>query len=117
MRVLICGDRNWTNYAMVKAAISYLNPDLVIEGVASGADIMAEQVAKELQINYLGVPAKWYRYGRSAGPIRNREMLELGKPDLVIAFNNHIEASSGTADMLQQTEKKGIPYCLFTEED
>ncbi len=48
--------------------------------------------------------AKWETYGKAAGPIRNREML-LNLPALVVAF----PGGKGTADMVRQAERAGIP--------
>lgn len=40
-----------------------------------------------------------------AGPIRNRRMLEQGKPDLVVAF----PGGAGTANMVRLTEAAALP--------
>ena len=45
----------------------------------------------------------WTRYGNSAGPIRNCEML-LQAPDLVVAF----KGGKGTAHMVAVARKKGV---------
>ena len=50
-------------------------------------------------------PADWDTHGRGAGPIRNKQMLEEGKPDLVIAF----PGGKGTANMIGQAKEAGIP--------
>jgi len=39
-------------------------------------------------------------------------MLELGKPELVIAFQ--LNDSKGTKNMIQQAEKAGVPVKLIT---
>ena len=43
-------------------------------------------------------------FGRSAGAIRNRDMLDTGKPDLVVAFSG----GRGTADMVRRAGKAGV---------
>jgi hypothetical protein len=50
--------------------------------------------------------ADWDKHGRAAGPIRNQQMLDEGKPDLVVAFL--LPQGSGTLDMIRRTEKAGI---------
>ena len=53
-------------------------------------------------------PANWNKYGKSAGPIRNVEMLELADALIVIINNN----SRGSTHMLNIALKKGIPvFC------
>ncbi len=71
-------------------------------------------VAKNIEA--LEFKADWLKEGRAAGPIRNKKMLVEGKPDLVVAFHNDIDASKGTKNMLKQAQKAGIATRLFTEE-
>ena len=113
MRILFCGDRNWKDAAKIAAAFDRLQPTLVIEGEARGADKMARAEAEMREIPVLPFPADWEMYGRLAGPIRNRRMIEQGKPDLVVAFHENIAESKGTANMLAQAEKYGIPHELI----
>lgn len=109
MRILFCGDRNWTDAEKIAKAFDRLQPTLVIEGEARGADSLARDEAKRRGIMVLPFPAEWELYGRAAGPIRNRQMLDEGEPDLVVGFHSNIEASKGTRDMLKQAVKRGIP--------
>lgn len=44
------------------------------------------------------------RLGRAAGPMRNKQMLEEGKPDLVVAF----PGGAGTENMVKQAKAAGI---------
>ena len=44
--------------------------------------------------------AQWTKYGKSAGPIRNAEMLRFGKPQLVVAF----PGGDGTENMIGQAK-------------
>ena len=44
-------------------------------------------------------------YGKAAGPIRNQQMLDEGKPDVVIAF----PGASGTADMINRAGLTNVP--------
>ncbi len=50
-------------------------------------------------------PAEWSKYGRRAGPIRNKQMLDVGKPHLVVAF----PGGAGTANMVKQAKAAGVP--------
>lgn len=122
MRILVCGDRDWTNKELIAEVLGSIPFDTLIEGEARGADTFAYEVVRGFQFLWhvdcaiLSFPADWNRYGKAAGPIRNSQMLREGKPALVIAFHNHIELSSGTADMLCKAEDTGVPYCLIEEE-
>ena len=101
MKILCCGDRNWTDRQLIYKVLSqYIDEKpTIIEGGASGADELSREVAKELGLNFIEVPAEWDKHGRSAGPMRNREMLEY-KPDLVIAFHDDLSKSKGTKNMV-----------------
>ena len=79
MRVLICGDRHWVDQIKIrKRLISLcLPPDsIIIHGGARGADLIAGKEAKKLGIRVMEFKADWERYGKAAGPIRNKQMLD-----------------------------------------
>ena len=104
MRVLICGDRDWVDRDLIHSWIEQLQEwgvDSIIEGEARGADTIAREEAEKLGIEVEKFPAEWNRFGRAAGPIRNRQMLD-ENPDLVLAFHDHIEFSKGTRNTLTE---------------
>lgn len=113
--ILICGDREWADMITMRQIINSFPPDTVIvEGEARGADKMARQLAENRGLIVLKFPADWKRYGRAAGPVRNREMLTKGKPDRVIAFHKDITRSKGTLDMMRVAHKSKIPVTLIS---
>lgn len=58
---------------------------------------------------HLQFPADWSRHGKAAGPIRNQQMLDEGKPDIVVAITDKpLEESRGTADMVRRAQAAGI---------
>jgi hypothetical protein len=73
----------------------------VVTGQCSqgGYDLQVEKWAKKLGLPYIGYPADWGKYGNSAGPIRNQQMLEEERPDMVVAF----PGNNGTQDMIKKT--------------
>lgn len=108
MRVLICGSRNWTDVIVIRELIDTLAKDtIVITGGALGADTIAEHCARQAELQIEIYRADWQRYGRAAGMIRNRLMLEIGKPDCVYAFQ--INGSRGTENMVTIARKAGVP--------
>jgi ABC-type sugar transport system substrate-binding protein len=114
MRVLICGDRNWTNRARILRALAKLPPGTeVIHGAARGADQIAGEEAQKLGFRVFAFPADWSK-GRAAGPIRNRLMLDQ-KPDFVLAFHPDIKASKGTADTVREATRRGIKVLVINE--
>ena len=116
MRVLICGDRDWTDEAPMRRLVAHLGAgDVVIEGEARGADKMARRLAEEAGVPVVPCPAEWDRYGRAAGPIRNRRMLTECRPDIVVAFHDDLFNSKGTRNMMDVAGRAGIPVWLFAD--
>lgn len=109
MRILVCGDRNWIDVQAIQRVLSaYPSGTIVIEGGAKGADRIANNIANELGFKVITFPANWKKFGRAAGPIRNQQMLDEGKPDRVIAFHHDLKKSRGTANMVKQARKAGV---------
>lgn len=115
-RLLVCGDRHWSDDLAVFDVLTTLQPMVVIEGHARGADQAAHQWTLGEDVVCRCHPADWERHGKAAGPIRNRAMLE-EEPTFVLAFHNAIETSRGTGDMLRAAHDAGIPYAVLTESD
>ncbi len=115
MRVLFCGSRNWTDQVAIISQLNDLPADtVIIHGGARGADEMAGKMAEDILGMEVEVyEADWERYGRAAGPIRNKRMLDEGKPDLVIAFMK--PESKGTKNMVEIAEKAGVPVQVIND--
>lgn len=111
MKVLCCGDREWTDWLSIWEALRGLGPlTEVVHGDCRGADKMSGYVAMKLGYKVHKHPADWKFHGKAAGPIRNQEMLDK-HPDieLVLAFHNDLSNSTGTKDMVKRARGKGIP--------
>lgn len=107
--VVATGDRNWSNRESVLKRFKLLPPNtVIIHGAQRGLDTIADEVAKSLGFATDPHPANWTLYNRAAGPIRNREMLDL-KPTLVIAFHPSLATSKGTKDCVKEAMRRGIP--------
>lgn len=105
---LICGGRDFADQAMFDSAMSDLIhmkgvPARVIHGGATGADTMADEWAGRLSILSHGYLPNWKELGASAGPARNRLMLDQ-RPHLVVAF----PGGRGTAHMVSIARLAGV---------
>lgn len=98
MKLLVTGSRFQKDRIFVWKTLDYLHRrhlfDCVIHGDAEGTDSLAKQWAIARGIHQVPFPADWKRWGRSAGPRRNAEMI-LENPDVVAVF----PGGNGTADM------------------
>jgi len=105
-RVLVCGGRNYRDWPRLCAVLDAIRPKplVVIHGDAPGADQLAGLWARTNQVAVRVHPADWTELGRAAGPIRNQEMLDEEKPDLVIAF----PGGHGTVDMVSRAREAGV---------
>ena len=123
--IIVCGGRAYADRARVYIALSVERPDHVISGGASawikmpgstekvrvGADLFAEQWANERAVGLDVVHANWTKYGPSAGPRRNQQMLDMllrrageGHDIAVIEF----PGGRGTADMVARARASGV---------
>lgn len=115
IRVLICGDRDWSKPIPIDvvvggfAAVYGKHNVTIIHGACKGADALAGSAALRHGCTVDPYPAEWDRYGKKAGPIRNRKMLKEGKPDVVFAFHSDLAASKGTKDMVIAAQEAGVP--------
>jgi hypothetical protein len=131
MNILITGDRNFNNWNTINSSFDKLT-DLyptkynisevdkkninVIHGDCRGADKMCGYVAKKLGYNIVCKPADWKKYGKAAGPIRNKEMIDLITHDykenkikfIILIFHENIEESRGTKNCIQGVIKNLI---------
>lgn len=125
--VLISGSRDWTDkYAVMTLLDSYLyrvviqkkEPLHIFEGCARGTDHIAHTWADRRRKQSRLViphhhPARWDKYDKAAGPIRNGEMLadfiatDLHKPHDVWVFHDDLEESKGTRDLVERAEDRG----------
>jgi hypothetical protein len=103
-RVLVCGGREFNDYELLVEELSLILPDVIIHGAARGADSLAGEFAEAMKIPTEVYPADWNKYGKRAGYLRNVQMLEEGKPDLVVAF----PGGKGTAMMINLAKKAGV---------
>jgi len=107
--VLVCGGRDFDDYDHLEEFMDELNDQYpiarIVHGDAKGADRLAGEWAQSRRIDVSKYPANWKEHGNAAGPIRNRLMLDMESPDLVVAF----PGSRGTQNMIDQAEGMGVP--------
>lgn len=108
MKVLVCGGRHYQDAAHVDRVLQQVGADqpitTIIHGAARGADQLGEAWGLKRGVQLEPYPADWAKFGLSAGPRRNQEMLSRGKPDLVVAF----PGGRGTADMVRRARRAGV---------
>lgn len=105
---LICGGRNFNDADLLFRSLGDLRAmagiTSIVHGAAQGADTFAARWAEAHGIPARAFPANWVEHGRAAGPRRNQQMIDEGRPDLLIAF----PGGAGTADVIQRARRAGI---------
>lgn len=76
---------------------------IIISGHCCGVDAIAEEYAEIKKFKTMIFPAEWDKFGRAAGPARNKKMVEAS--DIVIAFWD--EKSKGTKSLISLAKKMG----------
>lgn len=117
MNIIVCGGRDYTNKHLLQDVLMSIedNPVICQINVATGeCPTGADAFAKEWAVNklhnrgYTGFPARWGKYRHAAGPMRNTQMLEEFKPDIVVAF----PGGNGTEDMITKARAAGVTVLL-----
>ena len=109
MKVIIAGSRNFTDYQKLKKECDqFLQDQKNIEIVSGchykGADKLGIQYAIEKGFTLMKFPAEWNKFGKAAGPKRNKEMAIFS--NVLIAFWDG--KSRGTQNMIQLAKQKGL---------
>ena len=116
MKTIIAGSRTITDIGMVCSFIDNCAWDIneVVCGLAKGVDSIGEKWTYDNERKIEKFPANWDKYGKSAGMIRNKQMLDEGKPDIVLAFTDDLDGSKGTKGMVNLARKAGIPVKVIS---
>lgn len=112
--VAVTGSRTWWDGTMLgeilRPWLSFPLSELHV-GDARGADRLAAERAKLWNVPVTIYKADWDGKGKAAGMIRNREMLEKGKPEVLIAFKLG-EKSAGTDGCCIIAQQLHIPIVM-----
>lgn len=108
LRVLVCGGRAFNDKGAVFAALDAIHKDTpigtVITGGVSGADALARKWGCKNARLISTFHPDWEKLGKAAWPARNQQMIDVGKPNLVVAFPGGADA----ADCVRRARAAGI---------
>ncbi len=114
--VIVTGGRDYQDRARVFAALDMAHAHrpitLLVHGACmnsktgelQGADRWADEWAREHGVPVEPHPADWLTWGKAAGPMRNKQMMEQGGHGL-IAF----PGGAGTANAMRHARQFAIP--------
>ena len=121
-KIIICGGRHFNDYGLLMTRLNDIiaskKVDIkqveIVSGHCEGADMLGEKCAADLGAKCTVFSAQWKKYGRSAGPIRNKQMIDYIKDcdnPIVLAFVN--ERTKGTRNTVSLAQKNNIPVFQY----
>jgi len=111
MKTVIAGSRSIHDKNLVFNCIekSKLAITEIVSGCAMGVDKLGEAYALEHNIRVTPFWADWKRYGKVAGPIRNREMAEYADAAVIVWDGK----SAGARNMIENMLSWGKLVILY----
>lgn len=119
-RLLVTGSRTWTDKKAIYQALrdwwdsTGRDPAAVLVSGAcpKGADRLAEEVWEQNGLTVERHPADWDQYGKRAGFVRNKAMVDTA-PDHLAAFI--LDGSKGASQTLRLAREAGISATVVEE--
>jgi hypothetical protein len=110
MKVILAGSREITDYSELLTAISTAKFEIteVVCGMAAGTDKLGEKWARVNNVPVKEMPADWNKYGKPAGPIRNRQMAEYADAAIVLWDG----VSPGSRNMISEMNRLKKPVFI-----
>lgn len=112
MRVLVTGSRDWPDdgsmmeeFAALHASFPYHATTIIHGACPTGADAIADRLARYFGFKVETYPAAWETQGTRAGYLRNKAMVE-SNPDLCLAYIK--DDSKGATMTLKMAQDAGI---------
>lgn len=109
MKLIIAGSRNlYPSFQFILNCVSMLNINKITEvvsGGCEGVDREGEHFASHMKLLIKKFSADWDKWGKSAGPRRNKQMAQYGDALLLIWDGN----SRGSASMKEQAINYKLP--------
>lgn len=112
MKLIIAGGRDFSDYDLladetsgfIVENVGFNEEVIIVSGLAKGADTLGCQLAQECNYPIEGYAAEWGKFGRAAGPIRNKLMAK--NATHLIAFWDG--ESRGTMHMIDYAHELGL---------
>lgn len=114
MKLIVAGsrsirDKQTVRYAIEDADLIFGPVDRIIHGGARGVDSLADDIARAKGFKVTVFEAEWDKYGKAAGPVRNRHMAK--EADALVAIWDG--ESPGTKDMMEKAVNYGLDVLVI----
>jgi predicted Rossmann fold nucleotide-binding protein DprA/Smf involved in DNA uptake len=113
MKFAVVGSRSINDYEFIKLILDNLlsKGDSLVSGGAIGVDQLAEKYAKENGIEIKVYLPDWATWGKAAGFIRNKKIID--NCDECIVFHDGISKGAMHSKSLAEKQNKKIHYFLI----
>jgi len=112
MKLAVVGSRIFKDYDRLKRELDkFPKINVIVSGGAVGADLLAERYAEENNIETQVYYPYWEKYGKKAGFIRNRQIVD--NCDSLIAFWDGESKGTKMSIDLAKAQNKLFLICLF----
>lgn len=110
MKYAVIGGRDFVDYELLEKTLNDIcTISFIISGGAKGTDQLAEHYSTENGINTMIFRPDWKKYGRGAGVVRNKKIIE--NSDICVAFWDG--KSKGTQSSINIAKKLNIPTLII----
>lgn len=120
---VVTGSRDWTNRYKIYDVLNSINPLIVVQGDARGADRIAMEWCFDTGKTCISVPALWEYHGKAAGQIRNIAMLDIAysiashKEMAILVAAFPLAQSIGTYACMKAARSRNIDVYQFDNSD
>lgn len=113
MRVGVVGTRKFSDYELMKKELDKIEPSVIVSGGAKGADQLGERYALEKNIPTEIFLPDWDQYGKQAGFIRNKKIVD--NSDMVIAFWDGKSKGTSHSIYLARNSGKNVKVVRYAD--
>lgn len=114
--IIVCGPRKYTKRSRVFRVLNKLHKEreiaIVVQGGASGADAFAGEWADANEVWNWKCNARWKKWGKRAGSVRNKAMACIKPVTICVAFGAN-QGTPGTKNMIETAKAAGIKVLKY----
>ena len=113
--LLIAGSRNLTEadavFASTVCGLILNKADTLLNGGATGVDTLAHDAAKHVGATAIRCLPDWKTHGKSAGPIRNKQMVDMAD-EIIVLWDGKSRGTKNVINLAKRARKPLDVYLL-----